>query len=244
VALRLEDAARNAVAACEPEDGLRVARRRRRIVAWGAVGALLFAIAFLAVVGPEFEQRRMRRREHCAIEWITDLYSAQSQYHASEHSNPDADAIGRFGLFSEVAGCLREPKHGLQYRNCICRSTDLRRAFAQVEQGRVRLNGYIYELWLPAKGGGFVNERDVANGRELDEEKCQTTWICYAWPETAGSSGRQVLVCGSSGDIRVFYNKDGRYSGDSSPVIGVAGFVSREPGAELVAHGEDCLGDF
>ena len=75
VALRLEDAARNAVAACEPEDGLRVARRRRRIVAWGAVGALLFAIAFLAVVGPEFEQRRMRRREHCAIEWIKDLYS-------------------------------------------------------------------------------------------------------------------------------------------------------------------------
>jgi hypothetical protein len=235
-------------AACELDAGSRVARRSRRIVAWGAVAATLFAAAFLAVVGPQIEWRRAIRREHCAIQWLWDLSAAQSQFRASALLDRDRDSQGESGFFTQVAGCMREPKHGVQYRNCICRTEDLRRAFAQVEHGRVRLNGYVFELWLPAEGGGWVNERDVQDGRAVDVDTCETGWICYAWPEVPGSSGKCVFLLdagpgGGGGDVRVFTNHGHRYGGENGPIPGVSCFVGREPGASLVTHGEDCLGD-
>lgn len=236
-------------AGSKSEDGqaLYSARLRRRVVALATSAAVAFSAVFLAVVGPQVDWRYMWVREHCAREWIWEISSAQyqSQAEVPENTSRKPNASGRFGFFSEIAHLLRKPASGWRYANCICRTQDLCSVFSQPKHGRVALNGYIFELWLPAKEGGWVNEGDVANGREIDLEKCRTEWLIYAWPESLGQSGKQAYFMhgGSVGADLFRCHRNHRYGGENGPSPGVSGFMFGEQGPRI-ANGEvDVLGD-
>ncbi len=111
------------------------------------------------------------------------------------------------------------------------------------ERGFVHRDGYVFALFLPATDGGWATERDAANGRAVDEAKARDLWVCYAWPEDAGSTGRRVFMVQQSGNLVAHGNGDLKCGGESMPTPGASGFVANEHGASLVVNALDCLGD-
>lgn len=103
----------------------------------------------------------------------------------------------------------------------------------------------MYEIYLPAKGGGWASEVDIANGKELDVEASQRDFICYAWPQSVGRFAASVMAVDASGDPRVARDKLRRYVGDRAPIVGITGFGSGGLTTSCLAHAsKDVLGDY
>jgi hypothetical protein len=115
--------------------------------------------------------------------------------------------------------------------------------FGQADRGLVHRGGYVFLMLLPAKDGGWVAEHEVGTGRQLDPAWSSTLWLCYAWPESYGWSGKRAFMINQAGDILAAQNADGAWSGEQGPKPGMSGFVEPVPTARVSANCEDCLGE-
>lgn len=214
--------------------------RRRRL------GGIVLAIgALLAVAGvmawPDWVRSRMNGNESAAIATLKNLSSAQSQLQASGAQDANGNGSGEYGFFGELSGAapLRnaEPAQRVRLTPPV-----LSAAFQRVEQGRVHRGGYVFELWLPAVGGGWISERELAAGRQVDADAAETLWMCYAWPESPGSTGVRSFLVNHSGDI-LMARGDAGFSCTSAPVPERSGFVPTPTGWAVSVNTVDCHGD-
>jgi len=180
--------------------------------------------AFGTMVVSRHLKSQVNGNESRAVATLKNIGSAQSQLQASGSIDPDGDQEGAFGFFGELAGAvslpaghpLEPPVLGLPFAAVG--------DFAGNGQGAVVVQGYIFQIWLPAKGGGWV-AGDLRGGRlpdTVDEELAERHWMCFAWPLEHGWTGRRAFYLDSHGDIVAMRNLDGRYSGVRGPTAGRA----------------------
>jgi hypothetical protein len=154
----------------------------------------------------------------------------------------NGDGQGEFGFFGQLTGtqpCLH-PTAGRQ----LMSPPVLGQSFAAVVAGRVHRAGYVFEVWLPAVDGGWLNEQDAAHGRRVDPVAAAKEWICYAWPEEYDVTGRRTFFMNHSGDILASSARLLRpYSGDVAPQPGRSAFVRSGAGGVTAANTIDGFGD-
>jgi hypothetical protein len=214
-------------------------RRLRRRIAFAAVAATVAVIGIIAV--PNLLRSNLNRNEAFAIAALKNISSAQAQLQASGIADPEGNGQGRYGFFAEMAG--KRSLRTAEGKDVFCDPAVLSKSFGNTERGLVHRSGYVFLMLLPAKGGGWVAEHEVGNGREVDPVLSETLWLCYAWPESYGWSGKRAFMLNQAGDVLVSRNADGAWSGEQGPKPGMSGFVEPVPTARVSANAEDCLGE-
>ena len=214
-------------------------RRLRRRSAFAAVAASVVGIASIAV--PNLLSANLNRNEAFAIASLSNLSSAQAQFQASGFADPEGNGQGRYGFFAEMAG--KRSVHTAGGKDAFCDPAVLSAAFGDSDRGLVHRGGYVFLMLLPAKGGGWVAEHEVGNGREVDPVLSETLWICYAWPESYGWSGKRAFMTSQAGNILASRSPDGSWSGEQGPQRGMSGFVEPVPVAAVSVNCADCIGD-
>ncbi len=224
----------------EPADPSRRRRRRRQL------GVIVFVVVALlaaggAVVWPRMVRSRINANESAAMATLKNLSSGQAQLQASGAQDANCNGNGEFGFFGEMSGAapLRnaEAKHRVPMSPPVVSA-----AFQRVQQGRVHRGGYVFEMWLPAVGGGWISEHELAAGREVDAAAAETMWMCYAWPESPGSTGVRTFLMNQAGYLLVARG-DVRFSCTSPPVPERSGFVRTPTGWAVSLNTVDCRGD-
>ena len=214
-------------------------RRLRSRIAFAAIVASVVAIASTAV--PNLLGANLNRNESAAIASLKNISSAQAQLQASGIADPEGNGQGRYGFFAEMAG--KRSLRTAEGKDVFCDPAVLSKSFGNTERGLVHRGGYVFLMLLPAKGGGWVAEHEVGNGREVDPVLSETLWLCYAWPESYGWSGKRAFMLNQAGDILAAQNADGAWSGEQGPKPGMSGFVEPVPTAHVSANCADCLGE-
>lgn len=161
---------------------------------------------------------RQNANESAAIATLRNVASAQAQVQAMGVIDTDSNGMGEYAFFAEMTGAagVREAKGK---GRAVINPPVLSRLFA-VRNGRVERSGYVYQIWLPGKGGTAVSE---ARGGGVDRARmpaaklAERGFICYAWPVKNGETGSRVFVIDQSGDIMISDNKTQGYSGSSKP---------------------------
>lgn len=161
---------------------------------------------------------RLNANESAAIATLKNIHSGQSEFHDAAAVDSDHDGHGEYGWFGELAGSFpaRDGEVLLQPR--------LSAAFSNVEGGRVTRSGYLFQIWLPAKGGGWVTEGDAW---EVDGKAAETTFRCLAWP--LEGRGKRAFFVNAEGTVYACGNSDFRYQGNERPVPVQAAVAAREP---------------
>ncbi|MFN3243523.1 MAG: hypothetical protein ACE37K_18610 [Planctomycetota bacterium] len=223
----------------EPE----VARPRR--LRWWLAGALAAALTtiWLVVIEPNLRAARINRNESAAIAALKNISSAQAQMQAAGVNDGDGNGQGEYAFFGQLAGSalLRRPSGQPPVR---CDPPVLSARFGDVVDGRVRVGGYWFEMFLATADGEWVAERaDQVHLVSIAES--EVLWTCYAYPVELGVTGRRAFMTNQSGDV-LMTNQAG-YAGDDRPEPGLAGFAyDGDPtwivGARVAANTADAHG--
>lgn len=212
------------------------------MLAVAVVTVAFFAQEFgLVLALPELDCVVQRRNEYRARWTMLKIHSAQSVLQGSADGDANGNREGRFGFFHELAVAPRlQPT--AEVPADAYGSPVLPLEFQRIEAGRVHACGYVFEMFLPARGGGWVSERDPAAAHKVDERLAATSWLCYAWPESWGTSGRIAYVATSGGALLFSRNADRRCDGERGPRAG-AGFLAPQVGSNPAAMVADCHGE-
>lgn len=170
---------------------------------------------------------RMNANESAAIATLKNIASAQAQLQASGAIDANDNGAGEYGFFAELAGGSRlrnDSKGGV--------GTDflsppyLSDAFGAVEDSRALRCGYVFQMFLPARGAMPAAEAATggAAGVCVDASMAEVLWMCYAWPTSYDDSGRRAFFVNQSGDVLACRNETARYDGDAHPPAPDAAF--------------------
>ncbi len=211
-----------------------------------ALLATAVAAGFAGV--PAFEQLRRSRcneNESAAIATLKNISSAQAQLQACGVQDVDGNGAGEYGFFAELAGVapLRAAPGAPPVRIA---PAVLAPRFGQVHDGCVTTGGYRFRMFLRDRSGAWVGEAPDggASGLAIDAGSAEVEWLCYAWPEEPGSSGRRAFLIGQGGDVLASGLPYEGHGGAAVPPAGRAGFVRVDEAWRLAANTTDACGDF
>jgi len=174
---------------------------------------LMIVVAIIAIIAaiaiPNLLSARLNANETAAVATLRNITSAQAQFQASAHADEDNDGTGEFGVFSELsaAGEVRETGNTIN-------PSVLSGAFKNVNgNGEVSRSGYIFQMFLPGAAGVGVPEENDGGMLEANtnDDLCETTWCCYAWPANYNNSGNRTFFVNQTGDVTATDFED--YSG-------------------------------
>ncbi len=213
--------------------------RRRRLGLWaGGVAALLLGAGGL--VTPKLLCRSLNANESAAIAALKNISSAQSQLQAMGFVDENENGVGEYGFFAELAGVVTARG---SHRKCS--PPVLGQRFAKVVNGRVHAGGYVFQMFLRGPDGAWVGEaaNGGAAGVPVDAEHAETEWMCYAWPEEQGCSGKRAFLVTSAGDTFACILQTRVYGGEAGPEPGVAGWTTRDGKPVIAANTTDAIGN-
>jgi hypothetical protein len=180
---------------------------------------------------------RLNANESAAIATLKNISSAQAQCQASGVVDANRNGAGEYGYFGELSGNAPVRSDGEGNVGDLKISPPvLSTAFGNVQGGRVVRSGYVFQMFLPDATGAPVAAAATGGGRgaKIDPSRAEVLWCCYAWPVSAGTSGKRVFFVNQGGDVLSARNADGRYSGTGKAV---------EPKAAFDAQGSGLLQD-
>ena len=204
---------------------------------------LMIVVAIIAIIAsiaiPKMMSARISANENAAIATLRSIASAQAQLQSSSAIDTDADGGGEYGYFGELAGSapLRSfapaAPAAPTLAGGLLTPSILPTPFSAVTApgalgGNVVRSGYVFRMYLPAAtaGGGIVGVAETGavgvGGATVgagmpDSDNCEILWACYAWPETAGSTGNRAFFINQEGDLLQCLNNTGAiYSGDTT----------------------------
>ncbi|MEZ6036246.1 MAG: hypothetical protein R3F29_02115 [Planctomycetota bacterium] len=194
--------------------------KRRRRGRWIALATLLLVGGIGAMVGlPKYFSNRLNRNESTIIATLKNISSAQSQLQASGSLDVDGDGQGEYGFLGELAGTAALRGSGARLDPPVVNAR-----LGDVRDGRVEIGGYVLQMFLPAKDGGWVTESTCGvDGSLVDTAAAETMWMCYAWPIEHGWTGTRAFMINHRGDILATSMSAEIYSGRIAPKGGVAG---------------------
>ncbi len=192
------------------------------------VVAIIAIIASMAI--PKLMSARLSANEAAAISTLRSLTSAEALVALRAAVDTDADGIGEYAYFAELAGTkpLRTSAGGAPAPGVV--GTDelkpavLSIAFGAVNaQSLVSRSGYFYQLWLPgASAGGLTpaiaeNPGGGANpGAFPNSDNGENVWCAYAWPMSVHQTGDRAFFVNQQGNMMMFQNRNATpYTGTS-----------------------------
>jgi prepilin-type N-terminal cleavage/methylation domain-containing protein len=209
---------------------------------------LMIVVATIAIIAaiaiPNFLSSKLSANETQAIGTLRSVTSAQTQFHIASGIDFDYDAINQFGFLREMSGGvgLRASADWSSVGAPLVPSV-LSGAFRAVNaNGECQRSGYTYQLFLPdAAGLGIAEPSTTSLPSPPDEDQCEITWCCYAYPSSYGRSGARTFFVNQAGLITTA--EDSAYAATGSFPTGTAGraFVGSS-GAMGVMTGVQAVG--
>ncbi|MEL6428045.1 MAG: type II secretion system protein [Planctomycetota bacterium] len=180
---------------------------------------LMITVAIIAVVSavavPRLASARASSNEAAAISTLRTIAAAQAQVQASATIDTDADGGGEYAYLGELAGAdpVREFNGGAPAIGTrTLDPTYLPAAFGEVvpdgaSGGVVERAGYYFKVFLPGafSSGAYPGTAELgsggASGTLPSATGAEILWCCYAWPVTAGRTGRRAFFVHQDGDV-------------------------------------------
>jgi hypothetical protein len=102
--------------------------------------------------------------------------------------------------------------------------------------GEITKSGYFYRVYLPNSAGEGVREQPTGGylAGDVDPDLSEVVWVCYAWPNRYGITGRRTFFVGQLGEI--FFTEDPDYTGPDCAGI--------TPGSALLTANPDTITAF
>ncbi|MBM3963145.1 MAG: prepilin-type N-terminal cleavage/methylation domain-containing protein, partial [Planctomycetes bacterium] len=172
---------------------------------------LMIVVAIIAIIAsiaiPNLLSARLNANESSAIATLKNISSAQAQCRVSCIIDSNGNGQGEYGYFGELSG--RTPVRGANNAATAMRMNPpvMSTAFGNIAQARVQRSGYIFQMFLPDPTSQPVAEAalggatPVAGTNQVDAQRAETLWCCYAWPQTHGTSGKRTFFVNQSGDV-------------------------------------------
>lgn len=154
-------------------------------------------------------RNRGRANEAAAIATLRNIHAAQVRFHAAKAADRNHDGQAEYGWFAELAAPVAQPDGPP--------TPLLSAAFANGPGGRVARSGYLFQIWLPAAGGGWTTG-GTAEG--VDAAAASRAFRCVAWPNAHPS--KRAFFIDESGVLCACGNEDRRYSGIDRPLSAAA----------------------
>ncbi|MEM7202638.1 MAG: hypothetical protein AAF628_20385 [Planctomycetota bacterium] len=177
---------------------------------------------------------RRTANENAAASSLRVLYAAQAQCQASAVIDADADGVGEFAYFAELAGAVpvRDPRGGdLRIAPPI-----LARSMGLVTSSIVVRQGYCFAMFLPDAKGRPIAEAPRGGsprGAEPDPQRAARHWCAYAWPERFGVTGQRAFFVNQDGELLACDNEASKYSGTARRPAPLAAY--RRNSADMAA---------
>lgn len=191
------------------------------------VVAIIAIIASIAI--PNLLSARLNANEAAAIATLKNISSSQAQVQASGTIDDNGNGTGEFGYFGELAGAnFVRQAGGLSTTERVTPPV-LSLAFSQITASRVNRSGYLFQMYLPDSGNGWVAEaaNGGATGGAVGAANSEVLWACFAWPNNYPNSGQRAFFVNQNGDVMGCRNSVARYSGTTSlPIAGTFGMLS------------------
>jgi prepilin-type N-terminal cleavage/methylation domain-containing protein len=186
---------------------------------------LMIVVAIIAIIAsiaiPNLLSARLNANESAAIATLRNVVSGQAQIQAASAVDVDGDGIGEHGFFAEMAGSVVLRGSGVTLTPAI-----LSGSLGNVDaNGYVNKAGYFFAMYLPGAAG--VPTLEAANGGDpggLDDDLCENTWACYAWPVGRNNTGNRAFMVNQSGDVLQTNNLAQLYDGTGTVPAGDAAF--------------------
>jgi len=180
-------------------------------------------IAILAAVAlPRLAAARQSANESAAIATLRALMSAQAQVQSAAAIDTDADGMGEFGSFAELAGIAPVRVSNAGAAAAGTAASDLldppmlSAPFGVVTGSQTARSGYLFQMFLPDAAGAPISE-DPTGGFASSfpsPDLGEYLWCCYAWPMQAGMTGTRAFFVSHSNEVLQTANRAGVvYSG-------------------------------
>lgn len=175
--------------------------------------------------------RRPGANESTTISRLRVLAAAQAQVRAQASIDRDGDGVGEFGLLGELAGVV-------PWRTAptaVVTPPLLGPSWRDLDDGCVVIAGYRLRCCLRDRAGVWRGElgRGGASEGMIDADAAEQGFVCHAWPESPGVSGRRSFVVDASGVVWATVAAAPPLAAGHEPVPGDVGFVL--PGAAAVS---------
>jgi len=180
---------------------------------------VMIVLGILAVIMgiaiPRLLEARLRANEAAAIATMRMLSTAQEQIQTSAAIDTDADGIGEYAFFGELAGTVPLRVKNFGVNDLLEVGLDdfggerspplLSKNFGLIDTfGTMARSDYGFAIYLPSadnppeglaeNSGGGASILPGANNAEL-------YWCAYAWPLQAGSSGNRTFFVSQQGEV-------------------------------------------
>jgi len=162
---------------------------------------LMIVIAIIAIIAaiaiPNLLSARLTSNETAAIATLRTLISAQSQFQTTARADGNVNGVGEYGTFGELSSAV-----GVR-GGAVLTPPVLSTSFRSVNgNGEVPREGYQFAIYLPdAAGDGLAEVAGGGADANVDPDLAETTWCCYAWPGSYGTSGNRTFFVNQGGDI-------------------------------------------
>ncbi len=163
---------------------------------------LMIVIAIIAIIAaiaiPNLLAARLSANETAAIATLRNLVSAEAQFQQSAKADNDADGSGEYGGFLEMSGAVGSAR----MNNIALVPPVLSGAFRTLNASfEVTRSGYCFAMYLPGAAGAPVHEDANDAWAGVNDDLCETTWCCYAWPVNYNQSGNRTFFTNQAGDV-------------------------------------------
>lgn len=177
--------------------------------------AIATATVFLAasLAAPDEDDGTIEANETSAVAALETIRAAQERFKAQRVVDLDGDGVGEYGLLRELtrAQCARASADASECGGhadgpllnwTFAHPVTYRQAGAVLGTGVIVRSGYHFRVLLPgASGEGVVESWQGPLDRPLDTDLAETTWCCYAWPQTYGVTGRRAFFINQTGVV-------------------------------------------
>jgi hypothetical protein len=182
---------------------------------------VILLVLAAAVFVPRLLAPKVFYSEWSSAATLRNLARVQEEFRKGRFVDVDGDGVGEYGTLREMIGVL-----GLRTdASASARGDRLEHPLLspaltpEAGEGFVRLRGYVVRLFLPAPGGGAVQEEGLRAplSGPVDVDASEVRWCAYAWPDSdfarAGGDHIGALFVDAAGEVWRAPNEDGRYGG-------------------------------
>jgi prepilin-type N-terminal cleavage/methylation domain-containing protein len=169
---------------------------------------LMIVIAIIAIIAaiaiPNLLSARLASNETAAIATLRQIIASESQFQQGARVDEDADGVGEYGGFFEMAGGFPVTRLGaLATLGVGLNPSVLSSTFQTLAApGTATRTGYNFRIFLPDSVFAPVGEPVGGYPSSLvDADARETTWCAYAWPVNWNQTGNRLFFTHQGGDI-------------------------------------------
>ena len=201
-----------------------------------APGGLVDRVLILLENLPSLASARLSANRSAAIATLRNITVAQYQFQASAHLDADADGIGEYGGFRELAGAASD-RLGSALSPAV-----LSAPFKALDdRGLVVRSGYYFRIYLPDDEALGVAEPETGFARSngVHPDRSENLWCAYAWPVSNAKGNTDTFFVNQTGDMLVTRTED--YGGPRRVPAADAAFTTPGMGGEIAfgVEGQD-----